>query len=149
MKKAKEKHTHEKAYHSEPVMLDSLYARYCQWDEETQFLVQYNMRRSFEPRHQRTGFLHMRKQRRRSAVRVSAQLISAFVFATQIVHFLCYLNPKFQVSIHLLWLYRPVCVGPGRKPRTPVFSQQGSFQRTFNLFSVRLVVWDNRGLLFE
>ena len=24
-----------------------------------------------------------------------------------------YLNPKFQASSHILWLYRPVCVGPG------------------------------------
>ena len=30
-------------------------------------------------------------------------------------------NPKFLVSSHLLWLYSPVCVGPGRKPRRPVF----------------------------
>ena len=33
-----------------------------------------------------------------------------------------FLNPKFQAFSHLLWLYRPVCVGPGRKPRRPVFS---------------------------
>ena len=26
------------------------------------------------------------------------------------------------LSSHPLWLYRPVCVGPGRKPRRPVFS---------------------------
>ena len=36
------------------------------------------------------------------------------------------LNPKFQASSHLLLLYRPVCVGPGRKPRRPVFSERGS-----------------------
>ena len=40
---------------------------------------------------------------------------------------LFYLNPKFQASSHLLWLYSPVCVGPGRKPRRPVFSERGSF----------------------
>ena len=34
--------------------------------------------------------------------------------------------PKFQGSSHLLWLYRSVCVGPGRKPRRPVFSERGS-----------------------
>ena len=44
------------------------------------------------------------------------QLISAFVFAIRIVQFLYYLNPKFQTSSYLLWLYSPVCVGPGRKP---------------------------------
>ena len=47
---------------------------------------------------------------------VTAKLISAFVFATQIVQFLFYLNPKFQDSSSFLCLYRPVCVGPVRKP---------------------------------
>ena len=47
---------------------------------------------------------------------VTAKLISAFVFATRIVHSLYYKYPKFQASSHLLWLYSPVCVGPGRKP---------------------------------
>ena len=39
------------------------------------------------------------------------------------------LLPKsdFLAFSHLLWLYSPVCVGPGRKPRRPVFSQRGSF----------------------
>ena len=51
----------------------------------------------------------------------------AFVFATRIVQFLFYLNPKFQASSSFLSLYRPVCVGPGRKPRRPVFLRRGSF----------------------
>ena len=42
---------------------------------------------------------------------VTAKLISAFVFATLIVQFLYFLNPKFQASRRLLWLYSPVCVG--------------------------------------
>ena len=58
---------------------------------------------------------------------VTAKLISAFIFATRIVQSLYYLNPKFQVSSHLPWLYRPVCVGPGRKPRILVFSERGSY----------------------
>ena len=35
---------------------------------------------------------------------------------------------KFEISSfsHILWLYSLVCVGPGRKPRRPVFSQRGS-----------------------
>ena len=33
---------------------------------------------------------------------------------------------KILASSHLLWLYRPVCVGPGQKPRRPVFSERGS-----------------------
>ena len=61
---------------------------------------------------------------------VTAKLISAFVFATQIVQSLYFLNPKFQASSRLLWLHSPVCVGPGRKPRRPVFSQRGSFSST-------------------
>ena len=39
---------------------------------------------------------------------------------------LFFLNTKFQASSHLLWLYSQVCVGPRRKHRRPVFSQQGS-----------------------
>ena len=51
----------------------------------------------------------------------------AFVFAIWIVQSLYYLNPKFQASSHLVWLYSQVCVGPGQKPRRPVFSQRGSY----------------------
>ena len=47
---------------------------------------------------------------------VTAKLISAIVFATWIVHFLFFLNPKFQASSVFLLLHRPVCVGPVRKP---------------------------------
>ena len=59
---------------------------------------------------------------------VTAKLISAIFFATWIVQSLCFLNPKFQVSSHLLWLYSPVCVGPGQKPRRPVFWRRGSIR---------------------
>ena len=48
-------------------------------------------------------------------------------FRYQIVQSLYFLNPKFQATSHFLWLYSPVCVGPGRKPRRPVFSQRGTF----------------------
>ena len=58
--------------------------------------------------------------------RVTVKLICAFVFATRIVQSLFFLNPIFQASSHLLRLGSPVCVGPGRKPRRPVFSQRGS-----------------------
>ena len=60
---------------------------------------------SFEPPHEKTNNLHMPKLRRRSAV--TAKLISAFVFATRIVQFLYFLNPKFPASSHLLCLYSP------------------------------------------
>ena len=60
-----------------------------------------------EPPHGKTNNLHRRKQRRRSApaFAVTAKLISAFVFATRIVQFLFYLNPKFQASSSFLCLY--------------------------------------------
>ena len=67
---------------------------------------------SHEPRREKAGFLHMRKQRRRSASRLlTAKLISAFVFANYIVHSLYFLNPKFRASNHLLWLYQAVQPG--------------------------------------
>ena len=62
----------------------------------------------------------------KTKISFAAKLISACVFATQKVQFLYFLNPEFQVSNHLLWLYRLVCVGPGRKPQRPVFSERGS-----------------------
>ena len=37
-----------------------------------------------------------------------------------------FLNPNFQASSNLVWLYSPVCVRPGQKPQRQVFSQQGS-----------------------
>ena len=51
----------------------------------------------------------MRKKTQISCA-VTAQLISAFVFASQIVQSLYLLNPKFQASSNLLWLYSPICV---------------------------------------
>ena len=41
---------------------------------------------------------------------VTAQLISAFIFAAQIVQMLYLLNPKFQASSHFLRLHKTVCV---------------------------------------
>ena len=49
-------------------------------------------------------------------------LISAFDFATFIVQFLYLLNPKFQTSIHPLWLYSLVFVVPGRTHKRQGFS---------------------------
>ena len=54
------------------------------------------------------------KTKRQISFAVTAKLISAFVFATRLVRFLFFLNPKFPVSSHLLCLYSLVCVGPGR-----------------------------------
>ena len=44
-----------------------------------------------------------------------------FCHIVQSFHFL---NPKFQASSQLLWLYSPICVGPGCKPQQHVFSWQ-------------------------
>ena len=48
---------------------------------------------------------------------VTAQLISAFVFATKIIlsQSLYFLNPKFQACSDLLCLYSLIFVGTGRK----------------------------------
>ena len=61
-----------------------------------------------------------------TSIAVTVKLISAFVFATRTVQSLFYLNPKFQASSLLLWLYRLVCVGPGRKPTLLVLPCDGS-----------------------
>ena len=70
-----------------------------------------------------------------------ADLISAFVFAIQIVQSLYYLNPEFQASSHLLWLYSPVYVRPGQKPRRPVFSQRGSYCKPTFFMAFRLCIF--------
>ena len=84
---------------------------------------------TFEPPHQKTNVqsAYMRKQRRRPAL-LTAQLISAFVFATQIVQSLFYINPKLQATSQLLWWYRLVCFWPGLKHKLLVFSCEGSFK---------------------
>ena len=64
--------------------------------------------------HHKSNNLHMQKQRRGPALLL--KLISAFVFATWIIQFHFFLNPKFPSSSNLLSLYRLDCVGPGRKP---------------------------------
>ena len=70
----------------------------------------------YEPPRGKTNNLHRRKTKAQISFAVTAKLISAFVFATRIVQFLFYLNPKFQASSSFLCLYRLVCVRPVRKP---------------------------------
>ena len=60
-------------------------------------------------------------------------------FATRIVQFLFYLNPKFQASSSFLCLYRPVCVGPVRKPHC-WFSHE-AVQMVVNVCSVNRNNW--------
>ena len=87
-----------------------------------------HFKKIYEPRREKTGFVYAITKTQISFA-VAAKLISAFVFAIRIVHSLYYLSPKCQASSHLLWLYSLglVCVGPGRKPLRPFFSQRGSY----------------------
>ena len=55
----------------------------------------------------------------------TAQLTSAFVFATQIVQFLIYLYPAFSF---ILWLYSLVCAGPSRKAKLLFFHAQAQIE---------------------
>ena len=52
----------------------------------------------------------------KTKTQISFEADHTFVFATPIVHFLFFLNLKFQASSHLLCMYRPVCVSHVRKP---------------------------------
>ena len=51
-----------------------------------------------------------------------------FRYSDSTIEFLFYLYPKFQATSLRLWLYSPVCVGPGRKPGRPVFLHRGSYE---------------------
>ena len=55
---------------------------------------------------------------------------------------LVFLNPKCQASSGLLCLYSLVCVGPGRKPRRPVFSERGPYMSSLNksLYLIRTII---------
>ena len=59
----------------------------------------------------RKPFFAYAKTKTQISFAANAKLISAFVFAIRIEQPLCYLNPKIQVSIRLLWLY---IVQPGQ-----------------------------------
>ena len=86
--------------------------------------------------------------RKPAFLHITATLISALVFATQIVQSLYFLNTKFQASRHLLWLYSPFYVGPGRIPRRPVFSQRGSYNSSYlhwdEVLHGSLLIWWNK-----
>ena len=66
---------------------------------------------------------------------VTAKLISVFVFATRIVQFLFYLNPKFQAASSFLCLYRLVCVRPVRKPHC-WFSHEAAHISSYHNYSL-------------
>ena len=90
-------------------------------------LCSHNATKLFETRREKTGFLHMCKTKTQISFAVTAKLISAFVFATQIVQSLNFLYNKFQASSHLVWLYSLVCVGPGRDPKDRFSHKEAHF----------------------
>ena len=68
---------------------------------------------------------------------VTAQLIRALVFATQIhvVQIPLLKSEFFQASSHLLWQHRQVCVGLGWIPRIRLFfSHRRSLSLTLSMF---------------
>ena len=79
---------------------------------------------------------------------ITAKLISAFVFATRIVHFLFYLNPKFQDSSSFLCLYRSVCVRPGRKPHCWFSHEAAHFSKNVLVY-VKSYIQHHRTLALE
>ena len=70
-------------------------------------MVSYNMQNfivkpiTYEPRREKSAF-YICENKDEDQLRGTGKLISAFVFATRIVQSLCFLNPKFQASSHLL-----------------------------------------------
>ena len=103
----------------------SLYLYYLVNSKSFSFLFKFKL---FEPRHEKTSFFAYAKTKAQISCAVTAQLISAFASATQTMQYPFFLNPKVQASSHLLWLYRPVCVGPRRKSPKTGFLQRGSFK---------------------
>ena len=79
-----------------------------------------------EPCYEKTNIFCISKNKDGDQLRGNSEADQRLVFATRIVQSLYFLNTKFQASSHFLWLYSPVCVGPGLKPQRPVFSQRGS-----------------------
>ena len=65
-----------------------------------------------EHRCEKTGFLHMRKQRRSNC---AAEQRLCFCYIDSTITPLP--NPEISTFCYLLLLYSPVCVGPGQKPR--------------------------------
>ena len=66
-----------------------------------------------------------------------ADQLSAFVFATRIVQFLFYLNPKFQTSSSFLCLNRSVCVGPVRTPHCWFSHEAAHIKINIEIYTIR------------
>ena len=95
------------------------------FDKITKGLASLNWAASWENR-----IFAYAKTKTQISFAVTAKLISAFVFATWIVQSLYFLNPKFQVSSHLLWLYSPVCVRTwAETPKTGFLTSRLNFTK--------------------
>ena len=83
----------------------------------------------------KTCLCHMRTTKAQISLRIRAVWSVPLLFAAWIVQYLYFLYPKFQASIWLLWLRRPVWVLPGCRPRRQVFSWHGSvvFKTALNI----------------
>ena len=70
------------------------------------FMLKFICITTYVPSYEKTCFLHMRfayaKTKAQISCVVTTQLISAFVFSTQIERTLYFLDPKFPASSHLL-----------------------------------------------
>ena len=98
----------------------------CVWEQKGDVQTLWIMNMSL-----RMGKAAYAKTKTQISFAVTAKLISAFVFATRIVQFFSFLNPKFQASSLLLWMYRLAFVRLGRKPKLLVFSRTGSYNDPF------------------
>ena len=66
---------------------------------------------------------------------VTAKLISAFVFAVQSLY---YLNPKFQASSHLQWLYSQIVWDLVGNPKTGFLTTRLKYQKYVTCINGRL-----------
>ena len=80
----------------------------------------------YESRHEKPAFC-ICENKDADQLRSKCAADQRLCFATWIVQSLYFIYTKFQASSHLVWLCSLVYVGPGRKPRRPVFSQRGSY----------------------
>ena len=86
----------------------------------------------------RKGITVYVKTKEQISCAVTAQLISAFVFATRIVEFFFFLNPKSQASSLFLSLHRPVCVGHRLKiPNTSFLASWLIYFLTFKFLGIK------------
>ena len=91
-----------------------------QFDEVSTCSSLSNSSQIIEPHHEKTGFFSYAKTKAQISFAVTVKLISPYV---ELPDSTISLLPKseFQASSHLLYMHRPVCVRPGRKPPKTAF----------------------------